>query len=450
MGYAEAAPVIEVRAERPVAGGAMLAHDDGCVVLVTGAIPGERVRARVDARRRDVIHATVAEVLEPDADRRDGPEDSACGGQVYQHIRYERQLVLKSQIVRDALHHIGRFQEVGAVPVVGSPERGYRLRARLHLGRNGLGFLRAGTHETCDVAQTGQLLPETEQVVTALGERLGCSRAVRASLSHVDISENVAADERVVHFALKQRLEYRRLATATQVRGVRGVTVRPARGGLDRIAGVPTVGDPVAALARGVGNTSAVLRRHAASFFQSNRYVAPALVAAVCRRVPPGPVLDLYAGVGLFAVTLATHGASAVCAVERDGIAVVDLMRNARPFGSQLQVVDARVESYLSRRTSPIEGTVVVDPPRAGLARGLVERLAALHAGTVVYVSCDPATLARDLQQFRDAGYDASDVQAFDQFPNTPHIELVATLIKRRIAPTSEEGPRTPSGSKRE
>lgn len=444
MSHAESSALMEVRAERPVAGGAMLAHNDGCVVLVSGAIPGELVRVRVEARHRDVIHATVTEVLEADADRLDSPEDPQCGGQIYRHIRYERQLGLKSQIVQDAFHRIGRFREVGAVPVVGSPERGYRLRARLHVRRSGLGFLRAGTHETCDVRQTGQLLPETEQVATTVGERLGRSRSVQASVSYVGISENIAADERVVHFVLKRRVEYRRLADVAQVPGVSGVTARPGRGGLDRIEGVPTVSDSVAVLA-GV-DTEAVLRRRAASFFQSNRYLVPELVATVCRRVPAGPVLDLYAGVGLFSVSLAARGAMAVTAVERDSVTVADLASNAQPFDSCLRVVGSPVETYLSRRTSPIEGTVVVDPPRAGLARGLVERLVALDARTVVYVSCDPATLARDLRRFCDAGYDTSDVQAFDQFPNTAHIELVATLNRRRPS-TSVEALRIPSGS---
>ena len=428
MDQADSPRFIEVRAERPVTGGAMLAYDDGCVVLVTGAIPGERVRVRVDTRRHHVIHATVAEIIEPDRDRRDTSGDSACGGQLYRHIRYERQLTLKSEIVRDALHRIGRFEEVAPVPVMGSPERGYRLRARLHVGRRGLGFLRTGTRDICEVTTTGQLLPETERVVTELGQRLGCGGSVRTSLSHVDIAENVVGNERVVHYALRRRLTYGCLAEAASLPGITGVTVCPARGGIERIAGSPTVGDPVNAVMGGVGSTGAVLRRHAASFFQANRYLISELVGTVCQRVSPGPVIDLYAGVGLFSVSLAARGESGVTAVERDRLAVTDLRRNTRPFGTRVGVVGASVESYLSQRTDRIIGTVVADPPRAGLARGLIERLVDLHARTIVYVSCDPATFARDLRRFREAGYDASDIQAFDQFPNTAHIELVATL----------------------
>ena len=424
--------LIEVRAERPVAGGAMLAHDAGCVVLVTGAIPGERVRARVDTRRRDVIHATVIEVLEPDSDRRkmSVAEDPACGGQVYQHISYRRQLDLKSEVVCDALRRIGQFPDVRPVPVASSPERGFRLRARLHVGPLGLGFLRTGTHETCDVGQTGQLLPETERIVAEIGRRLGRRSTVRTNLAHVDIAENVEGDERVVHFALRRSLKYRRLAEIAELPGVSGVTVRPMRGGIVRIAGSATVGDPVAVLSGGEGPSDAELRRHAPAFFQANRYLVPSLVAAVGQRVPPGPVLDLYAGVGLFAVSLAARGGVAVTAVERDRLAVGDLRRNAEPLGPRLSVVGAPVERYLLNRASPIEGTVVVDPPRAGLARGLIERLAALKARTVAYVSCDPATFARDLRRFREAGYEASDIRAFDQFPNTAHIELLATLTR--------------------
>ena len=424
--------LIEVRAERPVAGGAMLAHDAGCVVLVTGAIPGERVRARVDTRRRDVIHATVVEVLEPDGDRRkmSVAEDPACGGQVYQHISYRRQLDLKSDVVCDALRRIGQFSDVRPVPVASSPERGFRLRARLHVGPLGLGFLRTGTHETCDVGQTGQLLPETERIVAEIGQRLGRRSTVRTNLAHVDIAENVEGDERVVHFALRRSLKYRRLAEIAELPGVSGVTVRPMRGGIVRIAGSATVGDTVAVLSGGEGPNDAELRRHAPAFFQANRYLVPTLVAAVGQRVPTGPVLDLYAGVGLFAVSLAARAGVPVTAVERDRLAVGDLRRNAKPFGPRLSVVGAPVERYLLNRASAIEGTVVVDPPRAGLARGLIERLAALKARTVAYVSCDPATFARDLRRFREAGYEASDILAFDQFPNTAHIELLATLTR--------------------
>ena len=430
MDHADSPHLIEVRAERPVAGGAMLAHGDGCVVLVTGAIPGERVRARVDARRRDVIHATVAEVLEPDVDRRetslsDGPP---CGGQLYQHIRYGRQLALKSEVVRDALRRIGRFSETDPIPVEDSPERGFRLRARLHVGPEGLGFLRAGTHETCDVVQTGQLLPETEGVVTEVGRRL-VRDGVHARLAHVEIAENLVGDERVVHYVLRRSFKYRRLAELSDLDGVSGVTVRPLRGGVVRVAGSATVCDPVAALSGGVGAGNAKLRRHAAAFFQANRYVVPKLVAEVCRRVPPGPVLDLYSGVGLFAVSLAARETAAVTAVERDRLAAEDLRGNARPFGTRLRVEGSPVERYLSQRTARIDGTVVVDPPRAGLARGLIERLGTLQAATVVYVSCDPATFARDLRRFRETGYDACDIKAFDQFPNTAHVELVATCV---------------------
>ena len=364
MGHIDSPRLIEVRAERPVAGGAMLAHDAGCVVLVTGAIPGERVRARVDTRRRDVIHATVVEVLDPDSDRREmsGTEDPACGGQVYQHICYRRQLELKSEVVRDALRRIGQFPDVRPVPVAGSPERGFRLRARLHIGPRGLGFLRAGTHETCDVGQTGQLLPETERVVAEIGQRLDRRSTVGTSLAHVDVAENVEGDERVVHFTLRRSLKYRRLAEIAELPGVSGVSVRPMRGGIVRIAGSATLGDPVAVLSGGEGPKDAELRRHAPAFFQVNRYMVPTLVAAVGQRVPPGPVLDLYAGVGLFAVSLAGRVGVAVTAVERDRLAVGDLRCNAEPFGPRLRVVGAPVERYLLQRTSPIEGTVVLDP----------------------------------------------------------------------------------------
>ena len=190
--------VLDLRVEGPVAGGAMLARHDGRVVLVAGAIPGERVRARIDRERRDVIHATVIDVVEPDRDRRSVVGDPTCGGQIYRHISYERQRRLKSQVIIDSLRRIAHVECVGSIAVAPSPERGYRMRARLHVGPSGLGFLRGGTHAVCDPVQTGQLLEETERVVTQVGRRL--VRSNDRSVVHVDIAENIDATERVLHF----------------------------------------------------------------------------------------------------------------------------------------------------------------------------------------------------------------------------------------------------------
>ena len=420
-------PVLDLRVERPVAGGAMLARYDGRVVLVHGAIPGERVNARVDRERRDVIHATVIDVVEPVPDRRSVDGDPTCGGQVYRHIAYERQRQLKSEVIGDALRRIAHVQRTDSIPVAPSAQRGYRMRARLHVGPPGLGFLREGTHSVCDPAQTGQLLPETDRVVAEVGRRL--VRSKDRSVLYVDIAENIEADQRVLHIRLRHNRAPKIVAAWTAGCALSGVA-QSTRGKntAQVVSGRPVVSDRVAALTLDGEAGENRLQRHARSFFQGNRYLLPTLVSAVCRRITVGPVVDLYAGVGLFAVALASRGLEAITAVEQDASARADLVVNTIGVWPQVGVVGTSVEDFLVRQSEQIPGTVIVDPPRIGLSRTVVERLSERGVSHVIYVSCDVATFSRDVRRFREAGYVIEEIEAFDMFPNTAHIELVATL----------------------
>ena len=405
----------------------MLARDKGRVVLVVGAIPGERVRARVNRKERDVIHATVTEVLEPDPDRREVDVDAGCGGQVYRHIAYSRQLTVKSQVVSDTLNRVGKLRGIGDVAVAPSPERGYRMRARFHLGPQGLGFLREGTHTVCDAAQTGQLLSETSQVVAAVGRRL--IETGEKAIGYVELAENMAADQRVVHF--EQGCDLRSpLAVDWFIgSGCTGVThVTDGTSNVKTLFGTPTVTDPVSVLTGEIEPKNVGLTRHAPSFFQANRYLLPKLVRAVCRRVTVSPVLDLYSGVGLFAVSLASRGFDGITAVEGNRLTLADLRRNTSSVRPRIEVVHASVRDYLKRCSGPLRGTVVVDPPRTGLSQSVIERLLELRVSPLVYVACDVATFARDLRRFNEAGYKFENLEAFDMFPNTPHVELLVTL----------------------
>jgi 23S rRNA (uracil1939-C5)-methyltransferase len=425
---------LDLTIERPVVGGAMLARHQGRVVLVGGAIPGERVRARVDRERRDVVYATTEEIVEPHPARRAVEGDSACGGQVYRHIEYSHQLGLKADVVRDGLRRIARLDLPSSVPVAASKEAGYRMRARLRVGPAGLGFLRQGSHTVCDATETGQLLPTSGEVVAELGRRV-CHE--RHRVAYVDLAENVASDQRVIHLRLRRRVPAKTLSEWTSGLSVTGVSATHADNReVDIVSGIPTVADPVSTLLED-SSVPGRLIRHAPSFYQSNRYLLPALVSAVHRRVR-GSVLDLYAGVGAFSVTLAARGVERVTAVERDTSAVADLQSNATAVSECLTVVPVAVEDYLARQSGLDAETVIVDPPRLGLGRAVIDRLVALGARRLVYVSCDVATFARDLRRFIDQGYalgngdgnDDGDIEAFDMFPNTAHIELVATLTR--------------------
>lgn len=419
--------VLDLRVERPVVGGVMLAHHRGRVVLVSGAIPGERVRAGVVRESRDVIHATVVDVVDPDPDRRTINVDPACGGQVYLHINYDRQLQLKSEIILDALRRIARAGNLGRVTVAPSPEHGYRMRGRLHVGPSGLGFLREGTHQLCNTADTGQLLSETNYTLAMVGRWLAGSNY--RSVLHIDFAEDIAAETRVINFHLKNLSLSKAVSDWASGSSLSGVTwSRPGSSAIEVVAGEPNIVDSVSTLLPESPSLEGTIGRNVRSFFQANRYLLPSLVSAVCNYVKVGPVLDLYAGVGLFAVTLASLGVDEITAVERDIMARKDLTQNAKGSPRQIQVVGTSVERFLAGSSQRIPGTVIVDPPRAGLSKTVLERLVQRQAASIVYVSCDVATFARDVGRFRKAGYAIERIQAFDMFPNSAHIELLAKI----------------------
>jgi 23S rRNA (uracil1939-C5)-methyltransferase len=193
---------------------------------------------------------------------------------------------------------------------------------------------------------------------------------------------------------------------------------------------VPVVSDPLSVLTSGAAQSGS-LQRHAESFFQANRFLLPALVRAVVDAVPSGgSVLDLYAGVGLFSVSLAALGRRGITAVEGDRTSGRDLQRNAMPFAAVLRVSVDSVEQFLKRRGEQA-ATIVVDPPRTGISREAMNAVVRANASRVVYVSCDPATMARDARRLVDGGYELTTLTAFDLFPNTPHVESLGVFELR-------------------
>jgi tRNA/tmRNA/rRNA uracil-C5-methylase (TrmA/RlmC/RlmD family) len=169
--------------EKPVAGGRMLARHEGQIVFVAGAIPGERVRARIDRVSKQLAFANTIEVLDKSGDRRSLDADWTCGGSFYAHIAYERQLKLKAAVVEEAFARIAKMPLAAAVPVLGSKESGYRMRARLHVQDGRFGFFREGTHDLCDAAPTHQLLPETVDALRRLQALLKTTPLTSCELS---------------------------------------------------------------------------------------------------------------------------------------------------------------------------------------------------------------------------------------------------------------------------
>ena len=422
--------LITLDIDKPAVGGRMLGRHEGQVVLVWGAIPGERVSACIERVGRGVLYAETAEVLNPSPDRRGAAADWRCGGSVYAHITYDRQVRLKQEIIRETLGRIGRLPLSQAPTVMPSPERGYRMRARLHAQGPQLGFLREGTHQLCDAGATGQLLPATADWIAAAEGVL--IRDGLEGLAAVEITENVQGNERACHLILRAGVEAARFAALVDAEPLIGVSAEQEdRAGARVLAGRAWVSDVLHV--RGGDAASALrLRRSARAFFQSNRYLLEPLVQHVAALVPEGPIVDLYAGVGLFGLSLAAAGIDDVTLVEGDPVSGADLQGNAEAFGTRVRVERRSVESFLADHESrPRNSTFIVDPPRTGMSKAAMSGIIQAQPARIVYVSCDIATFARDTRTFIDAGYALEGLTGLDLFPNTAHVESVAVFVYR-------------------
>jgi len=407
--------------ERPAVGGRMIARVDGQVVLVAGALPGERVSARIDRVGKGVAYAETVAVDEPSSDRRDPHTDPLCGGCLYAYITYQRQLEIKSVVIADAFRRIARLSLPARVPVAPSPTTGYRMRARLHRRGRRLGFFREGTHDVCDARTTGQLLAATCDVL----DRVGAALAAMATdtVREVEVTENVDASERVVHLQTAPDSQGSSLDTlASTIEHVTGMTMSVAAG-CHVLRGSAHVTDQLVF----ANETTVRIRRHVLAFFQGNRFLLRDLAEHVSAQIPERSiVVDLYAGGGLFSVAAARLRHALVTAVEGDRVAADDLAANASSTDGAVTAVHQSVETFTAVRSNP--DVVIVDPPRTGMSKEALASVVRLRAARVVYVSCDVATLARDARRLVDSGYAITRADAFDLFPNTPHVETVVVF----------------------
>ena len=423
--------------ERAVAGGRMLARHEGQIVFVSGTMPGERVLAAVERVARGTVFAAAREVLLASPDRRAGVTGE-CGGAVYGHITYPRQIGLKASVIEDAWRRVGRLALPGPLTVTPSPERGYRSRARLHATGARLGFYREGTHQLCDAAETGQLSDATVSWIHGIEERLA-SRGVRGLVA-LDLVEDSSGRERACHLATAPGTDWRGLDVLGESLTGLSVSTAAMRGhddGAERLnptgsavlAGDPAVVDRVSVT--GTGSPVEIALRHdVRSFFQGNRFLLQPLVQHVLDAALDGPVLDLYAGTGLFGLTLAAALGIPVVLVEGDAWSSRDLAVNATPFADLARVEQESVERFVSDSCGGCR-TWIVDPPRTGLSDAVRVAIVRDRPERVVYVSCDVATLARDVRALTEKGYEATALTGFDLFPTTAHVESVCVLDRR-------------------
>jgi 23S rRNA (uracil1939-C5)-methyltransferase len=401
---------VSLAIEKPAAGGRMIARLSGQVVLVGGAIPGERVTARIERVGKGVLYADTVSADEPSPDRRPVVTDPLCGGCLYAHISYTRQLALKSDVIADAFTRIGRVALSGPVTVAPSPEEGYRMRARLHVRGQRYGFFREGTHDICDARATRQLLPASYDVLDRLTAAIRSVDAGNAQgVREIELSENIEASSRAICLDTASAIDVRTVQRLSETEGLTGF-------GPDA-----TVTDTLT-----VDGTPLVLRRNVLAFFQGNRYLLHDLVAQVVEQVPRhASVVDLYAGAGLFAIGAAACRSAHVAAVEGDRVSAADLTVNA--VAHDVEARHEPVETFLTGARNAPEA-FIVDPPRTGMSRDALDGMIRLRPARVIYVSCDVATLARDSRRLVEAGYAITRADAFDLFPNTPHVETVVVF----------------------
>lgn len=436
---------VELTCERMSYGPDAVARDaDGKTVFVTGGIAGDRVRAVVDREEGRWSHATAVEVLAPSPDRVAPacPFAGECGGCPWAALSYPAQAAAKRSGVVDALARIGRMGAERAEALVGelvSPGDpwGYRNKVELAVtrqrGRAVLGMHGRGESDVVRV-KSCMLLDKAHA---------GAVKSVSGALAYLSNSHNldlervgirVSRRTRDVEVALWDRPGAFPRAQAAKVLAdalhptsvVRVMQKGPAKA--RRIAGVECLS--------GAGSWGEVvgeerMRVSAPSFFQVNTRGAERLVSLVLEALDPQAdeeAMDLYCGAGTFTLPLARR-AGFVSAVESYGPAVRDLRRNLETAG--LDNVDP-IGGDAGREFPDTDADViVVDPPRAGLAEDVVSRLSEQPARAIAYVSCDPATLARDLARFEEAGtFRPSRVTPVDLFPQTFHVETV-TLLER-------------------
>ena len=386
-------PPHTVTIDKWVYGGDALARLDGRVLLAPFVLPGETARLDVG----EDIHAGLLEVTAPASERVEPPCAlfTQCGGCQYQHAPYPFQLARKVEILREQLRRVGKIDYAGEIETISGPPLNYRNRAQFHIEDGRIGYLAARSHTLVPV--TGECPISSPRINRALAE-------MRARLP----------DPRFPRFVHSLELFTNEVDLQVNVLEADRPVARPF---------YDWCGSTVAI---DYATSFGTFRVSPRSFFQVNRFLVEPLVDAALQDAAGETALDLYAGVGLFALPMARRFKN-VTAVEAGSDAARDLEVNAQRAGVSLEIERTRVEDFLPRCNAPPD-FVLADPPRAGLGKPVVAHLVRLAPPRLTIVSCDPATLARDLAAL--TGYRIERLILADLFPQTYHLETIAHLVR--------------------
>ena len=431
-------------------GGMGVARIDGRVVFVHGALRGEKCRVLILKTLKSVAFAKVLEVLEPSSERieSDCPYFPRCGGCTYRHIRYEEELRLKRQRVQDNLSRIGG-SDVTVEEILGAQDTlRYRNKAQYPVSKDGaVGFYRARTHEVIECEHCLLVRPEADAAAEALREYMQSCRVAgydektgRGLIRHLYVRSNAAGESLICVLVNGDKLpkEDRLVALLRDAcPKCTGIVL-----GTNTKKGNVILGNRYRTLwgSDRLEDTlcGKTFRLSVPSFYQVNRVQAERLYAKAIEFADltgQETVLDLYCGAGTITLALSDH-AKKVLGAEIVPEAIDDARENAARNGvknAEFFCGDASDVAKKLARENLRPDVITVDPPRKGLAADVVESIAAMQPQRVVYVSCDSATMARDVKRLADLGYTARRACAVDMFPRADHVETVVLLSKGEV-----------------
>jgi 23S rRNA (uracil1939-C5)-methyltransferase len=425
---------VNVTIEKLIYGGDGLARQDGATIFVPFVIPGELVSIQEAERKKKFIRGLPGKILTPSPERVTPPcpHFQICGGCHYQHIPYESQLRYKAEILRETLRRIGKIDWTGTITTHSAAPLNYRNRAQWKV-RNAdndasteIGYFRAESTALVPIEACPIVSPRLEETLCAI-KKLLANHELPTTLREVEAFSD-SADERILLTFSFAQIPKASASFAAAIRTAIPWTASTL---------FQTVSQSRMELF-GAGHIEQIVNGFAYrvshfSFFQVNRHLTEEMSAAVQAAAGHGALaVDLFSGVGLFSLPL-TKTYRRVIAVESNPVAVTDCEANAadnpdRP--GELEIREADSLEFLRRfREKP--DCIVLDPPRAGLSPEGAAKIVKKSPQRIVYVSCEPSTLARDLAAFIAAGYDIAAIDFFDVFPQTFHIETLVKLEKR-------------------